>query len=1045
MKEGDTYVLWNLEMPSEYRTLAEIEYEEAVYAYIEDKLKDIGIYKGTTDYVELEKRDVILTVGQRIRLESTKYFPSTGYKSTRITKLTRNVNSPKTIDVEISDVLSTGTIDKINDDLTTIQNYTEQAVSSLPDVIKSWESTSAADTNLYSAKKSVKEFLSKLYDDTVQGIVTFLKKIIVNNIESSNFDPTLKAGYGITTDENGRSTLTIGKISAEEMAVDVYTYNEVQSAGGTIVVSKTWAEVSRVEVIDGVLTVYYIPKLGAQSWQVSDQPRMAKDGRYFWGVVTEVSSTATAAGEFSFTCSALAANIIGSADSVQEGDTMILYGHRGTDKTRQSITVISAGDDANTHPYIKQYRNIDSFDLTNLEDNNESTSIGYDTQIGIKGARSVYKTDEKAVYHYGDKIYFARDEESTATRMVQEMGDYIPGETYFYYQRVTMSDGSVYLCVAEGGTTDTPSKDSVNWKAQGADGKSAYELAVEGGFEGTESEWIESLKGDPVYMIYTRSVSQPDTPTELVYPPTGWYTNPDLAPNLSLSSSSKRVTADSGSFDIDVISNGDWTASESSDWLSVSPTSSNGNQTVTISYYENTYTSSRSGSIAFVINGICTNFTITQEAAAEATLAIYPATKVISSDSGSFIVDVTSNTDWTVNENLNWATVSPTSGSGNGSVTINYTENSSETTQRVGTITFAAGGKTASLAVTQTVAEPEVVQPTLSISASSSQIQVGGDSITAQITSNTSWYFAGFMTTGSSVGSPSFTVTPSSGEGDTTIEISLASGQDVSGLFQLAFEVNGDTSTYATLLLTVIAEPEVELADGVYPISFNGDWTPTDVFSTYFAFCDADGNETDATASASTSYYRFRDGLNDSELPSQTFRSCSVLTSIVIPDSVTSIAANAIDYCSALTTLSIPDSVTSIGNAAFQNNTSLTELVIPSGVSTLSSSLAFGCSSLTAVTLPEGVTTIGTGAFQNCSSLSSIAIPSTVSAINSYAFYSCSSLVSIDLSDHTMVPTLGTAAIRAIDGLQIFVPMLISPSFRNAANWSTLSSYIVGV
>lgn len=30
----------------------------------------------------------------------------------------------------------------------------------------------------------------------------------------------------------------------------------------------------------------------------------------------------------------------------------------------------------------------------------------------------------------------------------------------------------------------------------GANGKSAYELAVEYGFEGTEEEWLESLKGD---------------------------------------------------------------------------------------------------------------------------------------------------------------------------------------------------------------------------------------------------------------------------------------------------------------------------------------------------------------------------------------------------------------------------------------------------------------------------------------------------------------------------------------------------------------------
>ncbi|MGN0768017.1 MAG: zinc-ribbon domain-containing protein [Christensenellales bacterium] len=73
------------------------------------------------------------------------------------------------------------------------------------------------------------------------------------------------------------------------------------------------------------------------------------------------------------------------------------------------------------------------------------------------------------------------------------------------------------------------------------------------------------------------------------------------------------------------------------------------------------------------------------------------------------------------------------------------------------------------------------------------------------------------------------------------------------------------------------------------------------------------------------------------------------VTSIVIPDNITSIGGFAFEDCSTLTSITIPDSVTSIGFAAF-----------------------YGCSGLTSVTISDSVTGIGDYAFLGCSGLTSI-------------------------------------------------------------------------
>ena len=127
------------------------------------------------------------------------------------------------------------------------------------------------------------------------------------------------------------------------------------------------------------------------------------------------------------------------------------------------------------------------------------------------------------------------------------------------------------------------------------------------------------------------------------------------------------------------------------------------------------------------------------------------------------------------------------------------------------------------------------------------------------------------------------------------------------------------------------------------------------------------------------------------------FYQCTGLTSITMGDSVTTIGHNAFSGCSSLTSIIIPNSVTTIGKNAFCNCSSLTSIIIPNSVTSIGGFR--GCSSLTSITIGNSVTTIDDYAFNNCSGLTSIAIPATVTSIGKYAFDYCSGLTSIVVED----------------------------------------------
>ena len=129
------------------------------------------------------------------------------------------------------------------------------------------------------------------------------------------------------------------------------------------------------------------------------------------------------------------------------------------------------------------------------------------------------------------------------------------------------------------------------------------------------------------------------------------------------------------------------------------------------------------------------------------------------------------------------------------------------------------------------------------------------------------------------------------------------------------------------------------------------------------------------------------------------FSGCSGLTSVAIPNSVTSIGQSAFSGCSGLTSVSIPGGVTSIRNYTFSGCSSLTSVSIPDGVTSIGIAAFSGCSSLTSVSIPEGVTSIGGYSFEECSSLTSVSIPEGVTSIGSNAFCGCSSLTSVSIPD----------------------------------------------
>lgn len=363
-KVGDEYILWNIRMPKEYYTLAEQEFAEAVDEYLREHDQDRYVYKGRTDYVEVARRRLALDVGRRVRLESDEYFPGTGYRTSRITSISQNVQYPSEMDIEVSDVLGKGALEKIDEELGEVRHYAKTASAGLPDIVRSWENTPASDFNLFSAKRSRKEFLNKRENDTAQGLIIFeqglrlggfksgatggeidaagnaelLSVVVRSLLRSPSFvDGLLGSGWQLEMDASGISHLAVDRLTVRQtMRVLELLVEKVRSVGGELVVSAADGKVSGVDM-DAAGQHYLLTFEMGCPFVAGDLVRCKVEGaaasKSYWVEIASVEGgvARVAASEFGDALPAV-------------GDECVLMGST-SDPQRQGLILISATDD----------------------------------------------------------------------------------------------------------------------------------------------------------------------------------------------------------------------------------------------------------------------------------------------------------------------------------------------------------------------------------------------------------------------------------------------------------------------------------------------------------------------------------------------------------------------------------------------------------------------------------------------------------------------------------------------------------------------------
>lgn len=170
------------------------------------------------------------------------------------------------------------------------------------------------------------------------------------------------------------------------------------------------------------------------------------------------------------------------------------------------------------------------------------------------------------------------------------------------------------------------------------------------------------------------------------------------------------VNYQGGEFDLQIISNCAWSLSENSqqiDWISVSPMSGEGNQTVkvTVDRYDNTGdASSRHASLVFAGGLSLVPVNVTQTDGSEVAVSVSPHSLRFATEGGSQQLDVTCTSNWTVTASVSWLSVSVAEGSGNGQITV--TAEANELYQsRLGAVVFVSdAGQNTTVTVSQEAA-----------------------------------------------------------------------------------------------------------------------------------------------------------------------------------------------------------------------------------------------------------------------------------------------------------------------------------------------------
>lgn len=357
-KAEDTYILWNVRMPDEYYPIAEEEYATAVEKYMDEHCLDKSVYKCSTDYVALKKRGVVPCMGQRVRLESDRFFAS-GYRESRITVVDQKLERPTEADIEISDVLSQTTQSRMADDIENVRSEVKANTVELPDVIRSWDTTLPTDNNLFSARRSEQEFLSRKRNDRTKGRITFEQGVVFGEEENGFVDGKGNAelltavvrkllssgdytgggltdrGWELGMDEERLSHLVVDKLTVRQvMNVFELLINKVRSVGGQICVSAANGKIKAVEEQgDYYLISFEQENMFVRHDLVRCQTFMGTDLRSYWVEVADVMTDGIVVAKEEF-----------EETEPKAGDECVLMGNTAVEN-RQNLVLISATED----------------------------------------------------------------------------------------------------------------------------------------------------------------------------------------------------------------------------------------------------------------------------------------------------------------------------------------------------------------------------------------------------------------------------------------------------------------------------------------------------------------------------------------------------------------------------------------------------------------------------------------------------------------------------------------------------------------------------
>ena len=363
------------------------------------------------------------------------------------------------------------------------------------------DTTPASDSNVYSARRSRMEFISRLLDNTAKGTITWekvqkffsglflgnnneysidgngnaiLSSVIVNLLKSLDFNEAEQSGFAIKQRSDGKYQMLLTDLIVWGKAYfNTLTIRALDYVGGNLALSPAAGKINYIKEVYSETTneligwkCYLLADDGTtattNSFKVDDQVRCQtfniKAGVYenvsnkdYWRLATKVSTeneviTDTEGHELydgkKFAWIQIAKdNCMEGSDNPAVGDTIVLMGNR-SDKSRQHLLLMETeGDSA---PKFTMYRGINSYSL-------KDKAI---FDVGFDGVSIVSKFFQ-LVNVSGEKVW---------TPIY--LGDWKEGTEYSYYDEVTWM-GTRWLCIVSEGqtTTDEPSEDSPYWKA----------------------------------------------------------------------------------------------------------------------------------------------------------------------------------------------------------------------------------------------------------------------------------------------------------------------------------------------------------------------------------------------------------------------------------------------------------------------------------------------------------------------------------------------------------------------------------------------------